>query len=181
VTTIAGPLRLVFDTTCLSHFARADRLDVLADLLTGFESFVPHVVREEIRDGATRYPELRQVLSVEWLRIVPLDSLERLKRFTVWTSRVSAGTRNLGEASVLAIAEELDAVAVIDERNATAVGRSYGIEVHGTIWLLAAACRDGKLTDVGASNLVDTLAATGMRLPCAGADFLRYANANGLL
>ena len=104
-----------------------------------------------------------------------------LRRFTIWTSRVGAGTRDLGEASVLAAAEELGAVALIDERSATQVGRSYGVTVHGTIWLLANVCRDEKLTDVAASNLVDILAATGMRLPCTGTDFPRYASANGLL
>jgi predicted nucleic acid-binding protein len=181
VTATAGALRLVFDTTCLSHFARADRLDVLGDLLAGTESFVPHVVREEIRDGSEEHPELAQVLDVEWLRVIGLDSLDRLRRFTVWTSRVGAGMRDLGEASVLAVAEELGAVALIDERDATRIGRAHGVDVHGTIWLLASACCDGKLTEVAASNLVDTLTTTGMRLPCTGADFPRYASVNGLL
>ncbi|GAA4672539.1 DUF3368 domain-containing protein [Phytohabitans rumicis] len=173
--------RLVFDTTCLSHFARADRLDVLGDLLADAESFVPHVVREEIRDGSSVYPELTQILSVEWLRIVSLDTLDRLRLFAIWSGRVGAGTRNLGEASVLAVAEELGGVALIDERDATRVGRKHGIDVHGTIWLLARACHNGKLTEVGASNLVDALAATGMRLPCTGTEFPRYASDNGLL
>jgi predicted nucleic acid-binding protein len=181
VTAADGVSRLVFDTTCLSHFARADRLDVLGDLLAGVESFVPHVVRAEIRDGSVAYPELTQVLSLEWLRVVPLDTLDRLRRFTLWVSRIGAGTRDLGEASALAIAEEFGAVALIDERDATRVGRTHGVDVHGTIWLLARACRDGKLTEVASSNLVENLAVTGMRLPCTGSDFPRYASANGLL
>ncbi|MBN1172843.1 MAG: hypothetical protein JXA67_11765 [Micromonosporaceae bacterium] len=49
---------LVFDTTCLSHFARADRLDVLADLLAGGQSLVPDVVREEIRAGSVNWHSL---------------------------------------------------------------------------------------------------------------------------
>lgn len=181
MTASAGVLRLVFDTTCLSHFARADRLDVLGNLLAGTESFVPHVVREEIRDGSNEYPELTRVLDMEWLRVVALDTLDRLRRFTVWAGRVGAETRNLGEAGVLAVAEELGAVALIDERGATQVGRSYGIDVHGTIWLLAGACREGKLTEVAASNLLHDLSATGMHLPCTGAEFPRYARTNGLL
>jgi hypothetical protein len=99
--------QLVFDATCLSYFARADRLDVLGDLLAGLETSVPHVVREEIRDGITDHPALANVLDVEWLRVVPLDTLDRIRRFAVWTGRVGGGARNLGEASVLAIAEEL--------------------------------------------------------------------------
>ncbi len=124
---------------------------------------------------AAGHPELAKVLDVEWLRVLALDTLDRLGRFAVWSGRIGAGRRNLGEASVLAMAEELGATAVIDERDATRVGRAHGIDVHGTIWLLAGACRNGKLTEVAAGNLVDILAGTGMRLPCAGADFPRYA------
>lgn len=181
MTSSVGARRLVFDTTGLSHFTRADRLDVLGDLVAGTESLVTQVVREEIRDGGNDYPELAQILEVEWLRVVALDSLDRLRRFALWTGRIGAGTRDLGEASVLAVAEELGGTAVIDDQRAARVGRAHGVEVHGTIWLLAGACRDGKLTEVAASNLVDNLAATRMRLPCTGADFLRYAKANGLL
>ncbi|XVV09652.1 hypothetical protein ACQP2X_33015 [Actinoplanes sp. CA-131856] len=142
---------MVFDTTCLSHFARADRLDVLGDLLTDVKT------------------------------LVPLDNLDRLRRFTVWTARVRAGARNLGEASVLAVAEEFEAVALIDEREATEVGRRNGVEVHGTLWLLAGALRNGDIAEAGAENLVDALAATGMRLPCKGAGFVRFATRHGLL
>jgi hypothetical protein len=124
---------LVFDTTCPSYFARAD---VLGDLLVGAATSVPHVVREEIRDGCAVYPALTRVLDVEWLRVVPLDTLDRLRRFTIWTGRVGAGARDLGEASVLAVAEEFGAVALIDDRDATRVGRAHGVEVHGTLWLL---------------------------------------------
>jgi predicted nucleic acid-binding protein len=176
-----GARQLIFDTTCLSHFARSDRLDVLGDLLLTDESFIPQVVREEIREGAASYPLLTQILQLEWLRVVNLDGLDRLQSFVLWSSRVGAGQRNLGEAGVLAIAEEMGAVAVIDDRDATRVGRRYGVEVHGTLWLLAVACRDGKLTETAASNLVDSLVTSGMRLPCRGTDFGAYARSQGLL
>lgn len=171
---------LVFDTTCLSYFARADRLDVLGDLLVGAETHVPHVVREEIRDGIGAHPPLAAILDVERLRVFPLDTIDRLRRFTQRTRRVGAGARDLGEASVLAAAEELSGIALIDDRDATRVGRAYGVNVHGTLWLLGCACRDGKLTEVGAGNLIDALADTGMRLPCAGADFPRFGRAHHL-
>jgi hypothetical protein len=43
--------------------------------------------------------------------------------------------------------------------------RTYEAEVHGTIWLLARACRDGKQTEVGVGNLIDALRSTGARCP----------------
>jgi len=175
-----GEFQLVLDATCLSHFARSDRLDVLADLLAGIPTSIPHVVREEIRHGTALHQELQAVLDAQWLQVMPLDTLERLQRFTVWARRLGSGERDLGEASVLATAEELNAVALIDERGATAVGRAHGIHVHGTIWLLAKACREGKLTEVAASNLIDSLVASGMRLPCTGATFSGFATSNNL-
>lgn len=89
--------------------------------------------------------------------------------------------RNLGEASVFAAAEQCGGTVITDDRDAVRVGRAHGLDVHGTIWLLAAACRNGKLTEVSASNLIDTLRATNMRLPCTGAEFGVFVRDRGLL
>lgn len=43
--------RLVLDATCLSHFARAERLDVLRDLLVDKECWTTRVVLEELDKG----------------------------------------------------------------------------------------------------------------------------------
>ena len=48
---IAAPL--VLDATCLSHFARADRLDVLRDLLVGKECWTTEIVLAELNRCAT--------------------------------------------------------------------------------------------------------------------------------
>ncbi|WP_410007749.1 hypothetical protein [Planotetraspora sp. A-T 1434] len=48
------------------------------------------------------------------------------------------------------------------------------------MWLLAMACRAGKLSEVGAGNIIDALKATGMRLPCSGATFGPFARRHGL-
>jgi predicted nucleic acid-binding protein len=174
-------VRLVLDATCLIHFARADRLDVLGELLLGCEAATTEVVREEVRAGEGRHPGTAAILDLEWLRVTRLDTPAALVRFTDWVRRIGAGERHLGEASVLAVAEESGATAVIDERAATHVGRAAGVDVHGTIWLLAGACRDGKLTEVGAGNLVDALAGTRMYLPCSGTQFAGWTRGHGLL
>lgn len=90
-----------------------------------------------------------------------------------------AATR--GEASVFAAAEQQGATAITDDRRAAQVGRFHGLDVHGSIWLLAGACRDGKLTLGGTGALIDALRATGHRLPCTGAGFAGYARQYGLL
>jgi predicted nucleic acid-binding protein len=82
---------------------------------------------------------------------------------------------------VLAAAELRQGIALTDDRDATKVARRYGAEVHGTVWLLAAACRDAKLTTVAAGNIVDALRAEDARLPCTGSGFPAFAARHGLL
>lgn len=171
----------VLDAMCLIHFGRADRLDVLRDLLVDKESWTTQVVLEELRQGSAVHPELTDVDTGDWLRVAPLDTLDEITQFALWVSRVGSGVRDRGEASVFAVAELSSATAITDDQEAVRVARKYGLDVHGTIWLLAGACQDGKLSEAAAGNLVDALRATGLRLPCTGAEFPGYARQHGLL
>jgi predicted nucleic acid-binding protein len=173
--------RLVFDTTCLSHFAKADRLDVLSDLMLGRTCLTTSVVMDEIRRGVATHPELEQILALVWMQVVKIGETEnRLLSFVEWSERVRAGDRNLGEASVLATAEEFEATAIIDDRAAVHGASRYAVVVHGTLWLLAEIWREGKLTETGASAIVDLLCGSGMRLPCDGRLFPAFARQHGL-
>ncbi|GAB3810441.1 hypothetical protein [Micromonospora zhanjiangensis] len=178
----SNPTRvLVLDTMCLSQFVKADRFDELQDLLVDSECWTTRAVIEELRAGSAAYPALSVAFGVDWLNVEQLDTLAEIKCFMKWATRLGAGDRDLGEASVIAAAELRAGVALTDDRDATRVARKYGADVHGTIWLLARACRDGKLAEFGAGNLIDALRATGARLPCTGAEFGGYARRHGLL
>lgn len=172
---------LIFDTMVLNHFALADRLDVLASLIAGRQCATTAVVVEELRTGTEHNSVLANAVELEWVQVVVLDQSAEVRCFAKWVRRLGAGTRDVGEASVFAAAEIRGAVAITDDRAATRVGRAYGLTVHGTIWLLTSACRSGKLTEAGASALVDSLRRTGHRLPCTGAEFPTYARRFGLL
>lgn len=172
---------LVFDTTCLSHFARAERLDVLHDLVLDHKCMTTDVVRAELRTGLGNFPELSTALEADWLGVARLDTLEALACFAEWIRRMGASERHHGESSVFAAVQLSGGVAITDDRDAVRVGRANNLRVHGTIWLLARACRAGKLPETGAANLIETLRATGMRLPCTGPEFGRYARQYKLL
>lgn len=172
---------LVLDTMCLSHFTLADRLDVLQHLLVDAECWTTRVVIEELRAGAAAYPALAATCEVDWLSVAQLDTLNEIRCFTKWATRIGAGDRDLGEASVIAAAELRGGIAITDDREATRVARAHEAEVHGTIWLLARACRDGKQTAVSTGNLIDALRSTGARLPCTGAQFPDFARRHKLL
>jgi predicted nucleic acid-binding protein len=130
----------------LSHFARADRFDVLRDLLVGKECWTTRVVLEEVRRGVAAHPALDDVLAADWLKIAQLDTVNEITHFALWAGRIGSGERDLGEASVFAVAELRSGTAITDDQEAVRVARNFGLDVHGTIWLLAAACRDGKLS-----------------------------------
>ena len=150
------PHRLVvFDTVVLNHFALADRLDVLGHLLLGQPCATTAVVSHELRAGVPEHPALTAALDADWIQIFALDQPDEIRAFARWTRRLGATVRDLGEASVFALAEKHNGVAITDDRSATRVGRAYGIDVHGTIWLLARACRAGKLTEANAGVIVD--------------------------
>lgn len=172
---------LVLDSMCLSHFARAERVDVLGDLLVGKECWTTRVVLEELRQGLGSHPALVSVLALDWLSIAELDRLEEVRRFAIWVNRLGSGERDLGEASVLSAAELRRGTAIVDDREAVRVARVYKAEVHGTLWLLAGSCREGKLTESAASSWVDALRSTRLRLPCTGAEFPDYSRRHGLL
>ncbi|WP_432830236.1 hypothetical protein [Dactylosporangium sp. CA-092794] len=177
----AGPGPICFDSMCLSGFAGADRLDVLRDLLVGWECWTTSVVRSELSDGVAAHPHLARALEVDWMRVATLDSLAELQAFVKWTRWLGAGEHGLGEASVLAAAELRHGIAITDDRGAVKVARKHGAQVHGTLWLIAQFCRAGKLTEPSAGRLVDALRADGMRLPCSGDGFPAFARQHGLL
>jgi hypothetical protein len=60
---------MVLDATCLSHFARAGRLDFLRDLLVGRRCWTTAIVLAELNRGLVDYPMLRHVPEQEWLPI----------------------------------------------------------------------------------------------------------------
>ncbi|MFG3339759.1 hypothetical protein [Glycomyces sp. NPDC048151] len=171
---------LVFDTTCLSHFAIADRIDVLGDFVRGVPCRSTSVVFEEIRRGLVKHPELRTIAEQEWITFERIDaSIDRLAQFVHQTTLLGTQNgRNLGEASVVAVAQELEATAIVDDLGAKLVARRHYDHVHGTLWLLAEIWRVGKATEVELCNLVDLLAGSGMRLPCKGTEFPNFVKGN---
>ena len=172
---------LVFDATCLSHFARADRLDVLRGLLSADECWTTQVVLQELRKGTGEHPALELVTEGNWLSVAEFDTPAKAILFAEWARRIGAEDRDFGEASVFAVAELQGGIPVTDDRRAVAIARARGLAVHGTIWLLARACRDGKLSEPGASSLIDALRETGHRLPCTGTEFPNFARRYKLL
>ncbi len=69
--------RLVLDATPLSHFTQAGLLDLLAELLRGFDCVTTSPVLQELTKGAGGFPVLRDVSQLSRLTMVDCISLER--------------------------------------------------------------------------------------------------------
>lgn len=172
---------LAFDTSPLSHFARAGILSELAALTADDERVVVQAVADEIKAGIPKYPELSEVAALPWLVEVRVDSLQELRIFAQYARLLGSGARDIGEAATLAWSELNGATAIVDERAGTRLARQRGVEVHGTLWLIARGLRTDSISTRMAEDLVDQLNDTEAWFPCEGATFLTWARENALL
>jgi predicted nucleic acid-binding protein len=144
---------LIFDSSPLSHFARAGRLAALDRLTSRYRRVIPRAVLDEIRAGETQFPPLADVPNADWLEVVACDGLAELQALAHYFEVLGSGQRDIGEASVLAWAEVNDAVAVLDERAATWAAQQRGVAVHGTLWLIANGVPERMPAQTQAGNL----------------------------
>ncbi len=174
---------LAFDSTALSHFARAGRLADLETITAADNCIIPGEVANELLKASATYPALGIVATRPWLQPVTLEELEEVIAFARYKGELGGGPeRNNGEAAVLAWVTVHGGVAVIDERAATNIGENAGITVHGSLWLVIKGFKDRILDRATAEGIVDDLISTGMRLPLAnGSALFAHAFEAGLL
>ena len=169
---------LVFDTSALHHFALADRLDVLGSFVEGHVAVTTNAVRQELERSAAGDGWLGRLSAADWLVTRHVDDLDELVPLGRWLERTGAGRYDRGEATVLAHAEVHHGVAIMDDKRATRLGRGFGVEVHGTLRIIADACAAGRTSAAAVAGLIDTLRASGARYPCDGAGFGEWMRAN---
>jgi hypothetical protein len=92
---------LVFDTTALSHFARANRIEELQTAVAGDEPVLLAEVAAELARGIPGYPSLGNAAAGGWLKQVELQELPELAAFARYKGELGGGPeRNNGEAAV---------------------------------------------------------------------------------
>lgn len=75
----------------------------------------PDAVEAELREGVHLKSHLQQVLDAKWITTRQLASDQEIGSFAEFAARLVVGTRNVGEAAVLAYAKVHGATAVIDD------------------------------------------------------------------
>jgi len=69
-----------------------------------------------------------------------------------------------GEREVLALGKEINGVAITDDEVARDTARIYGVEAHGTVYLLLRLFHRGRLTRPQVVEAVDDMIAEGWRI-----------------
>lgn len=171
----------VFDTTPLTHFARAALDSELKQICEGVNCCVLKDVEKELRRGLDRFPENKRVLDVDWLTIQEL-SLADLALFSEYARRIGAtGDHDTGECATLAWAESRQAIAIVDDQEARNAGEARGVRVHGTAWLIVQGFTNGLFTEDTANSLADRLLETGIRFPFQNGEFISWARRERVL
>ncbi len=172
---------LAFDSSPLNYFARSNQLPVLGKLVAGDTCFITRAVEDELLRGASKHAQLYQVTIQPWISVIEDSSIEFLRLFSEYHSRLGGGGRNIGEATTLAYAELHGMTAFVDDRVGRRHGKERGVVVTGTLELVCQGMRDKALEESQASAVVDLLCDHEAFLPCDGATFIDWARAEGLL
>lgn len=177
---LAGPgsVTCVWDTSALLHADQAGRLDVLGDFVKGtaeypWNHYVPSTVTEELVKLGASPPD--------WATLVHVDGLNEIVAFAEWCQRLVFGPHNRGEAAVAAWAESHRATAVIDDKHALRVVRQYGLDAHGSAWVVCQAISSGVVGEYTASSYFDAVIGSGARMPFDVGGFEPWARSKGLI
>lgn len=178
---VPNPKILVFDTGPLSHFAIKNWLGPLKAIVGERSAMIPDVVVAELTRGARRDSRLQAALDAEWIEHRELIDNTELAAFAKFSSLLVRGSRNIGEAGVLALAETLGAIAVVDDGAARRAADDHHVQKKPTLALLCDAIRAGLLTVDLVSALADDLLATDYRLPFKPGQFEQWARDVGMI
>lgn len=171
----------VIDTGPLSHLAKAGWLSIVRTIAKPGSVVIPDAVERELRRGVHKWPHLRLVLDAHWIDRAVLDSDAEIQANAHFSGLLVSGTRNLGEAAVLAYAKVHDAVAVVDDGAACRAADQAGVVKARTLKLLCDAVREGLLTKVLISEVADHLNETEYHLPFERGGLVEWAEEHGLL
>ena len=140
---------VILNNTPLIAFWVLGRFDLLRDLYG--EVIIPRPLTRN--SGYEREDREAALVDAPWIKTVPLAHPQRALVYTGLDD---------GEAAVLALAEELNGIVVMDERKGRRYAGRLGLPLTGSLGLLLLAKERGLLKSVDAA--IDQLIAAGLHL-----------------
>ena len=141
---------VVSNASPLINLARAGRFDLLAAFYG--EIVIPQAVYEEVVMRGEGREGSREVRDAGWIEVqAPQDEL---------AVRALAAELGTGEAAAIVLAQELGAsLLLIDEIRGRRIAQQLGLQVRGTLGILARARREGRIPSL--REVLDLLRARG--------------------
>jgi predicted nucleic acid-binding protein len=160
-------LALVLNATPLIYLSRSGGLQILKSLNT--QIYTPKAVYDEVvvegRRPGKPGADLVDQYVLEGVITVRSPKLKmKLSSQVTRSSLESEWPVDKGEAEVLALAQEMNCTAIIDEQVGRNLARLNGIEVHGTVYLLILAHNIGALTKDQTLAMFKRIVAEGWRI-----------------
>ena len=167
----AADLDWVFETTVLSAFALAGRLDIVRELYSGRATWTL-VVHDELIQGMKEEPLLGDAVAADWLgEPQPVFDTARVENLRQRLGGRTNDERHHGEATCIALAEQTGAGILVDDRDAKHLAEVSEIPTGTTLSVLTVAVREGRVSANEASELVaDLIDRHGRRLPRLAAE-----------
>jgi len=148
----------VLDATATIHFAKVSKIGLVCDICDAYitrEAYSETVEKEGYRDSLI----IKDVVDggrLEVYDVKDVSAVEVLLRHP---------EIHRGEAETLVAAKELDGLAVIDEKEARALARIYGIRsAPGTLFLLFRLLNLEKVNVLEADDILNDLISSGLYL-----------------
>ncbi|MEM4780229.1 MAG: DUF3368 domain-containing protein [Halalkalicoccus sp.] len=148
----------VFDATPLIYLGKVDRLEIVAGL--DGDRLIPGRVYEEVVTAGIEggYPDARRVeRPVE----DGLFSVRGVEESAVFERRCRNPNLSGADVAVLSLADELDGIAVMDERFGRDVADTEGIETRGMVYLVGLLVKRGELSAGEGRAVVDEMVEAG--------------------
>ena len=145
--------RVVVNATPIIALSLIGQLDLLQRLYG--EILMPPAVRSEVLAGGKRAIGIAEMRAASWLRVTPLQDPQRAELLLT--------DLDLGEAEVIALAQEQDAdLVILDERLGRRHARRLGLKLTGTLGVLLRAKERGFVLTI--EPLIAELQHGGIRL-----------------
>ena len=145
-------MKIVSDAGPILSFARAGRLDLLRQVVG--ELIIPDAVVQEIVVRGKGKPGAEEVQQGAWIKRGSVKDRSVLEQLS--------GKLNLGEREALALAKEIGAALLVDEREARTEALRLGIYHFGSLKIIKEAKDHGIIPE--AKPVLDELIASGTYL-----------------
>ncbi len=164
------PLRCTIDASCVIAL---DHLDLLPKLSVLFDRvLLPKAVREELfKRRATKdriQANLRDLAFLE-----ACDRYDKAAVEVMLTYAKRGPTKDRGEAEAVGQAAAVGASVIVDEKSGRRLAELFGLECHGTLWVLKRLFDLELLGPAEVTKGLDRLLERGVRLPRAAVASLR--------